>query len=149
MSDGLKIIRCARCTEIFVRIRTAICPNCIEDEEDDYRVIRDILHEYTKINVARVAELAEVTEACVLRMLEQGLIVNEQVNNDVKCGNPAISNLQRLCAKCLSNLDQKFYSEINEAKQRVMDEKSSDSVHVMLNRKRDDKQNKKINIKEF
>lgn len=139
MNDELKLSRCARCSAVYVRIRVAVCHHCIDDEEEDFRNIRDILHEYDNLNVARVAELAEVTEACVLRMLEEGLIVNQEVNNDVKCGKcgkPALSTSQRLCAHCLTELDRKFFSEINVAKQRLMDEIPSDSVHVMLNKKR-------------
>lgn len=148
MSDELKLIHCARCSEIFVQIRTKICPNCIDIEEEEYARIRDVLHNNESINVAKVAELAEVTETCVLRMLDSGLIINEQVNNDVKCGQcglPAISTSQRLCTYCLSQLDQKFYSEINEAKRRLHDENPNDSVHVVLNRKR----NRKFRIDEY
>lgn len=139
MDDDLKITRCARCGTVFVRIRTNICHECIDVEEEEYRVIRDVLRDQESLNVAQVAELAEVTEACVLRMLDQGLIVNDQVSNDVKCGQcglPAISTRKRLCATCLAALDQKFYTEINEAKQRLRDESPSDSVHVTLNKKR-------------
>lgn len=139
MNDELKLTHCARCSVIFVRIRMKICPECIDIEEEEYNKIRDVLHEYERLNIAKVAELAEVSEACVLRMLEEGIIVNEQVNNDIKCGRcglPAISTSQRLCAHCLSVLDQKFYSEINEAKRRLREEIPIDSVHVVLNRKR-------------
>ena len=122
-----------------MRIRTQVCHSCIDVEEEEYRAIREVLREHDSLNVAKVAEIAEVTEACVLRMLEQGLIVNEQVNNQVKCGKcgqPAIGTTQRLCGVCLNDLDRKFYSEINEALHRIGENLPSESVHVMLNRKR-------------
>ncbi len=139
MGDQFKIVRCVRCEAIFVRIRTAVCTHCLDAEEEDFHRIRDVLHEHKHLNVVAVAELAEVTEACVLRMLGEGLIVNEQVSHDVKCGQcgaPAISTSQRLCARCLANLDRKFVTEISEARQRMIEAPASASVHVMLNRKR-------------
>ena len=71
--------------------------------------------------------------------IREGIIINEQIDNDAKCGQcglPAISASKRLCSYCLSQLDQKFYSEINEAKLRMREEFATDSVHVVLNRKR-------------
>lgn len=139
MSDELKIAKCARCSVLFVRIRGEVCHSCVEAEEADYLAIKEVLRENDDLNVTEVAKQAEVTEACVLRMLEQGLIVNEQVDNEVKCGKcgrPAISTQQRLCGTCLTSLDQTFYSEINEAKDRIEEAVPSDSVHVMLNKKR-------------
>ena len=117
-----------------MRIRTQVCHSCIDVEEEEYRAIREVLREHDMY-----PSPGKLRSSCVLRMLEQGLIVNEQVNNQVKCGKcgqPAIGTTQRLCGVCLNDLDRKFYSEINEARHRIGENLPSESVHVMLNRKR-------------
>lgn len=137
-SKDMKIAHCARCRGLFVRIRFEVCDRCLDDEEADYTRINDVLVSNKGLTVEQVAEKAEVTTACVLRMLERGLIVNEKIAENIKCGRcgaPAISASQQLCTACLQDLDKKFISEINQAKKNVA-QQHNESVHEVLNEKR-------------
>jgi ribosomal protein L37E len=145
MGETIRIARCRRCNEAYIKVSFSVCDNCLDDEDADYQRISDTLAENPNKNVETVAYLADVTPSCVLRMLDRGLIANEQVDNDVrcgKCGEPALSVAQKLCQSCLIKLDQKFFSEINEAK-RTQDAQNQDqSVHDTIDRKRQSIQKK-------
>ena len=146
MSDSMKIAHCPRCNNLFVRIKHVVCDRCIDDEDADYKKIHDVLDNYTGLGVEQVAAKAEVEPKCVLRMLDRGMIANEQVAKNIKCGQcgaPAISASQQLCPSCLIKLDRKFFAEINEAKKHVAEQRT-DTVHQVLNAKRNQlKQDKK------
>ncbi|MFP6585054.1 MAG: hypothetical protein VCD00_21160 [Candidatus Hydrogenedentota bacterium] len=138
MDDTIKITYCARCNNLYVKIRFNVCDHCIDDEEADYQKICDVLAENAGQSTEAVVLLADVEVATVLRMLEQGLIVNDNLAHDFKCGRcggPAISGAQRLCRTCLNKLDQTFFKEIVEAK-IILAEQRRESVHEVLMGKR-------------
>lgn len=110
MGQTIRMARRARCGATFVKIRSSVCEKCMDDEEGDYRRISDVLAGNTDLNVEGVAEAA--TTKCVLRMLDRGLIANDQVTDDVRCGRCgelAISASKRLCHTCLIKLGQNFF----------------------------------------
>lgn len=138
MEDLIKITHCARCRDLFVKIRFDVCEKCIDEEEEDYQRIHDVLAEDASQSTEAVALLAGVDVACVLRMLDRGLIVNDHIAREFKCGRcgeTAISATQKLCRSCLHNLDREFFQEINEAK-RVLSAQRRESVHTVLTKKR-------------
>lgn len=138
LDDAIKIAYCARCNDLYVKIRFEVCDQCIDEEEADYQRIRDVLAENSGQSTETVALLAEVEVPTVLRMLAQGLILNDKLAHDFKCGQcgkPAISGAQRLCRTCLNRLDKKFFKEIVEAK-LVLAEQRRESVHDVLMDKR-------------
>lgn len=121
-----------------MKIRFDVCENCIDEEEADYQRIHDVLAQDASQSTEAVALLADVEVACVLRMLDRGLIVNDHIAREFKCGrcgDTAISATQKLCRACLHNLDKRFFQEINEAK-RVLSEQRRESVHTILTKKR-------------
>lgn len=139
MDDGIKIARCARCKKTYVKIRFPVCDDCIDDEEADFKTISNVLAENSNQNVEIVANLAGVTPECVLRMLDRGLIATEMNSLNVRCGRcgePAISPAQRLCQRCLIQLDQTFFAEISEARRVRQEREKQDSVHEAIDKKR-------------
>ncbi len=118
----MALAKCARCNGIFDKIRSAVCGRCMEDEEQDYVKIRDILDDNPSMKASEVAEVAGVTLACVLRMVDDGRLVNETLLDPVKCGRcgqPAIGRNQRLCYRCLLKLDQEVMASVNELKDKM------------------------------
>ncbi len=139
MDETGKIGKCARCSTTFVKFNSPVCENCIDDEEADFARISDALVDNPDQNAEVIAKLVNVSIACVLRMLDRGLIATEQVAPDVKCGRcgkPAISLAKKLCQSCLIKLDQNFMSEISEAKRAQTEFDGSSSVHDIIDSKR-------------
>ncbi len=116
--------KCARCGKFFDKIKSPVCLDCLPDEDADYEKIRDVLSEREDLCAQEVAEAAGVSVECVLRMMDDGQIVNVKDTEDVKCGRcgaPAISASKRLCQKCLEQLNREVSANVYQI-QKNMDE---------------------------
>jgi transcriptional regulator with XRE-family HTH domain len=88
-------------------------------EESDFSRIKDAIEQDPNLSAEEVAERANVTVACVFRMLDEGLIASSNTVEDVacgRCGSPAIGPRQRLCTACLLDLDRALTIELNQAR---------------------------------
>jgi len=103
----MALVSCPRCKKLFDKGVALVCPKCQPAEDADYEKIRAVLDRSPQLNAEAAAAEAEVTVACVMRMLAEGLIANVNMA-EVKCGRcgaPAISLSKRLCKACLDKLN--------------------------------------------
>jgi NMD protein affecting ribosome stability and mRNA decay len=109
---------CPRCKKIFDKTRSAVCTRCQDAEDNDFDKIRAVLDRSPNLNAEQVAEEAEVTVDCVMRMIAEGLIASVSLTEQIKCGRcgaPAISLSKRLCQACLEKLN----SEMAQAQSKI------------------------------
>jgi len=131
--------KCARCQKLFFKVDTPICEGCAPEEENDYSRIRDALAANPNIDAQHLAEKAEVSLDCVLRMLREGRIESaEAVSNAVcgRCGAPAISATKRLCEKCLYELDRECAEAVREMQQNLSTAATGNDVRRVVDAKR-------------
>ncbi len=105
----MPLARCARCEKLFEKTALPVCLNCMPAEEGDYEKIRECLKDHPEMTVEFISETTGVTLSCVMRMLEQGLIVNEKtvgISRCGRCGAPAISATKKLCNGCLEEMNR-------------------------------------------
>jgi hypothetical protein len=105
---------------VYARLKSLVCGACVDEEEAEYRRIRDVIAEHPNSNAEIVAALADVDIRTVFRMLDSGLIRSDSAFGDTQCGNcgkPAISHVQRLCAECLMELDHRLNAHLLELRQ--------------------------------
>jgi hypothetical protein len=117
--DEPQLAHCARCRRLYVRLTSHVCEKCFDLEESDFSRIRDEIEKDPNLSVDEVAQRAQVTVACVFRMLDEGLIAGTHDGEDVtcgRCGSPAIGPRQRLCMECLYDLDRQLSLELNQAR---------------------------------
>ncbi|MCX5771502.1 MAG: hypothetical protein NTZ09_14705 [Candidatus Hydrogenedentes bacterium] len=104
----MTLVCCPRCKKLFDKGVALVCPKCQPDENTDYEKIRAVLDRSPHLNAETAAAEAEVSIACVMRMLDEGLIANVNLTENVKCGRcgaPAISLAKKLCKACLDKLN--------------------------------------------
>ncbi|HOQ90125.1 MAG TPA: hypothetical protein PLO53_09720 [Candidatus Hydrogenedentes bacterium] len=107
-----KISKCPRCKKMFTKTgHQLVCAACEPHELADYEKVSDVLAQHPGMGMEAVAELAGVSPAVILRMLDSGRL--EKQDQDQKyfcgrCGKPAISKSKRLCQACLMKLDQEW-----------------------------------------
>ena len=114
-----QLANCARCRRLYVQVDSHVCAKCFDMEESDFARIRDEIEKDPNLTAEEVAERANVTVACVFRMLDEGLIASARDGDDVvcgRCGSPAIGLRQRLCTACLMDLDQQVSLELNQVR---------------------------------
>ncbi len=123
---AFQLEKCARCGKLFSRVSSSVCVACQAEEERDFAKIRKVLDRQTGLNPEQVAEEAQVSVECVLRMLDEGRIKNEDVGTPIKCGRcgaPAISASKRLCESCLVQLDYECAEAMREIRQKWAEER--------------------------
>ena len=128
-----KLSKCARCGKLFNKIISDVCIVCQPAEEEDFRLIRDVLAGNDGLNVQQVADEANVPVECVIRLLREGRIDNVTHDEDAtcgRCGAPAISETKRLCQRCLVNLDRECAHAMHEMRARLAAKNSSDMNDV-------------------
>ena len=106
----MALTTCPRCKKLFDKTCAAVCVHCQSAEDADFDKIRGLLDQTPNLNAEQVAEEAQVSLECVLRMLEEGLIASVSLMEQVKCGRcgaPAISMSKKLCQACLEELNAK------------------------------------------
>ncbi len=110
----MPLASCARCNKLFNKDRLPICPDCLPEEEADYEKVRQYLEERPNETALQVAEGTGVSEACVLRLIDEGKIRRVDDSTPVACGQcgaPAISLTKRLCESCLVKLNLRLAQE--------------------------------------
>ena len=114
-----KLASCPRCRAIFVLTDWSVCGKCIHAEETDFSLMRDVLSQSPNLTPERLAMAANVTLACVLRMLDEEQLSNASPEGSPECkqcGAPALNNGQGLCIGCLLDLDRRLGQELNTAR---------------------------------
>jgi len=115
----MALTSCPRCKKLFDKIDSAVCARCQPDEDADYEKIRAVLDKAPELNADQVAETADVTVQCVMRMLDEGLIANVNLTENIKCGRcgaPAISLSKKLCQACLDKLNAEVAAATSQIK---------------------------------
>jgi len=117
-AEDTELAHCARCRRLYVRLQSHVCEKCFAMEESDFSRIKDTIEQHPNLTAEEIAEKANVTVACVFRMLDEGLIASAETADDIacgRCGSPAIGPRQRLCTMCLIDLDRELTLELNQA----------------------------------
>lgn len=109
------LANCPRCKAIFVCFEWHVCQKCIHAEEADFSLIRDVLSKKPDLTPDELALSSSVTLACVLRMLDEAELTNQNSDSEaqcVRCSAQALNNGHGLCISCLLDLDQRLREEL-------------------------------------
>jgi len=142
--DEPELAHCARCKRLYIRMRWNVCESCRTMEEADFSRIREELSRASELTAEELAVRANVPVACVLRMLDEGLIASSGDDDQTcgRCGAPAIGPKQRLCTACLMDLDRQITHELNEAqlrkREQTMKGKAQGVLSLLRAKRRED-----------
>lgn len=105
----MTLANCERCKSIFNKVSGPVCPTCIEQEENDFKIVNDALREEPHQTVDQLAKKTDVSEKTILRFIKDKRIASDKDLFDVKCGKcgaPAISIATRLCERCAAEMSR-------------------------------------------
>lgn len=145
----MALAKCPRCNKLFNKSPQSqylVCRNCEEEERNDFEKIKDLLHREGNLTAFQISEILEIPMDVILRMVEQGLIEQEDQDNSVycgRCGKPAISRSKRLCESCLIELQRECVRAIQELRQSLMEKAKRNEIDVP-----EKVENKKLSPKE-
>lgn len=135
-----KLVKCPRCGKLYQKARLAVCKECSVFEEEDYSKVRDAMKDLGIATAEEAARAAAVDVGVVIRMIEVGMISFDRPDEKVfcgRCGKPAISKSQRLCQKCMMQLDVALGAQKRKVASQI-DEIRDASVREAIEAKRRD-----------
>ncbi len=99
----MTIKNCARCGRMFQSEGGGkLCARCLDNDEEDFKVVREYVYDNPGANIPEVAENTGVAEEKILKFLRQGkLILKDELSMVLdceRCGKPIKTG--RFCEAC-------------------------------------------------
>lgn len=110
----MDVRNCSRCGKIYAYDGFNICLKCRQDDEDDFKKVKEYLYEHPGANIVEIIEKTGVESKKVIEFLRQGRLEVSDTNNLLlqceKCGSPIRTG--RFCDKCTSEMEREFKKSI-------------------------------------
>jgi flagellar operon protein (TIGR03826 family) len=105
---------CSRCGRLFGYAGRPICSYCVEEEEDEFKKVKEYLYDNPGSTVFEVADATNVEVEKIMRFLkEERLQVSSENPNMLleceKCSRPI--NMGRFCQNCKNELHTSMRKE--------------------------------------
>lgn len=109
-----EIRNCPRCGKIFTYIGRTICQNCMETEENEFKVVKEYIYDNPGATISEVAQETEVSVEKIMRFLrEERLEIKSENSNMIleceRCGRAI--NSGRFCEECKGDISKDFKRE--------------------------------------
>lgn len=105
----MALANCQGCNKLFNKVTSPLCPACIDQDENDLKIVNEALREEPNLTVAQLSEKTDVSKRTILRLLKDQRITSKANLADVKCGKcgaPAISLSVKLCERCAAEMSR-------------------------------------------
>ncbi len=126
----MEMKNCRRCGKIFSYNGNHICTECVEKEEEEFKIVKEYIYDHPKCSVTEVSEATGVTAKTIMNFLRQDrLEAVEGMSNLLtceKCGVPIKSG--RYCESCVDKLKKETSKLLNESESTVSKVKSQPSA---------------------
>ncbi len=114
-----EIRNCPRCGKIFTYITRPICPRCVEEEENEFKVVKEYIYDNPGASIPQVSEETGVALDKIMRFLrEERLEIKSENNNLIleceRCGRAISSG--RFCENCKGDINKDFQREFGIGK---------------------------------
>lgn len=124
---------CKNCGTLFTSYGSKICPECMDKEEDEFRIVRDYIWDNPGGNMKQVAEATEVDLEKIMKWLrEERLILKmeeggEAFDSGLKCmGCGKNISSGKYCENCKGNLSRDLQKEAAAGKAKLESSKPAE-----------------------
>lgn len=112
--DKMNVRNCSRCGQIYAYDGFNICIRCRQEDEKDFKKVKEYLDEYPGSNIAQVEEGTGVSSKKIIEFLRQGRLEVEDETNILltceRCGKSIKTG--RFCDKCKLEMEREFKQSI-------------------------------------
>ncbi|MGI6144463.1 MAG: MerR family transcriptional regulator [Clostridia bacterium] len=125
----MSIKNCPECGKIFNFVRTNLCPECQEKEEQIFRVIRNYISQHPGVSVIDVSRETGISEDKVLRFLRQGrLSISGEKHIKLECElcGRFVSG-GRYCPACQKKLTAGLKKIVEEENRKALEKRRADN----------------------
>ena len=118
----MEVINCKKCNRLFQYIAgRMICPICQEEEEKEFKLLKEYLYEHPRATMIEVSEATGISIQAIKHYLREGRLI---ITNDSpigieceKCG--AEIKTGRFCERCAYELEMGMRLITNELKEKT------------------------------
>ena len=139
----MNIIQCKMCKKPFHSIGNRICPECLNNIDRDYFIVRDFVYDNPGADVDTTAEETKVDKAVILHLLKEGRLTLQNTGGNYEhmlmcevCRKPISSG--KMCEMCKAKLATTMNKSVEAHKppppKKDVNAKSKVTMHI----KRDD-----------
>lgn len=130
----MSIKNCSRCGRMFQSEGPGkLCARCLDNDEEDFKVVREYVYDNPNSNIPEVAECTGVTEEKILKFLRQGkLVLKDELSMVLdceRCGKPIKSG--RFCDSCTNEMSRDLRSAASKTAESIQKSSSSASARGM------------------
>ena len=133
MSTNLR--NCSICGRLFAYQQgRTICSRCMDQEEEQYAIVRKYVRDHPGATVFEVAEETGVEEEIILQFLRDGRLQSRgfaEVLECQRCGK--IISSGKYCSQCLQDLDSQLRKAITPGREKPAPDikrSSRDRMHI-------------------
>lgn len=114
----MDVRNCKRCGKIYNYTGSAVCNNCLRQEQEDFEKIREYLFRNPNSSAAEVSEALGIELKVISRFLKEGRLEADYIRMSdedsvltcEKCGRPIKSG--RFCENCVREMQSDFSKAI-------------------------------------
>jgi len=136
----MELRNCIRCGKLFASEGTLICPACLEERDEQYKIVREYIYEHPRATVPEVSEATGVEEKTIFEFLREGRLALKEPGLGLeceRCGRPITTG--RYCSQCAKELESGLSSFVPHVE--VKKTKKEDKLYIADRLKNKDKQN--------
>ncbi len=132
----MSVKNCTRCGRMFqAEGPSKLCERCRDNDEEDFKVVREYVYDNPNSNIPDVAENTGVSEDKILKFLRQGkLILKDELSMVLdceRCGKPIKSG--RYCESCTNEMSRELRSAASRTAENIQ-QKPADNARGMYTR---------------
>jgi len=123
----MSIKNCPECGKIFNFVRTNLCLECQEKEEQTFRVIREYISQHPGVSAIDVSRDTGISEEKILHFLRQGRLSiggEKQIKLECELCGRFVSG-GRYCPACQEKLTAGLKKIVREEKQKALEKKQA------------------------
>lgn len=120
----MNLRNCPQCGKVFTFVRTNLCPECQDADEENFKVVRKYIAEHPGVGITEVSENTGIAEEKILRYMKEGRFsTDKMLHSSLQCELCGASiNTGRYCLSCQKKLTSGLKKVIQEENSKVLNE---------------------------
>ncbi|SJZ44350.1 hypothetical protein [Selenihalanaerobacter shriftii] len=126
---GLK--NCVRCGNVFVSNTDKVCPQCLEEEEEDFETVKEYIYESGQARIPKIHEETGVSVKRIKKFIREGRLVEFNVDVTIeckRCGTQIKSG--DYCKSCRDQLSDGFVGRQDKEKEKKQKKKPKSQMYT-------------------
>lgn len=122
---------CRQCGRVFASSGGNLCRKCIEQIDEDFRLVRKYVRDHNGADVLEVSKATGVKEEIILQFLREGRLISRGFVSSLKCERCSVKiDSGRLCPRCLFDLNQQFQGVMPVAEKEKPCSAARDQMYI-------------------